>query len=181
MKKGKVLGKGQITVAVMLLALGCAIWLNTKYLPSDTKYLGEASYVSNTTDKENAVETSAKAEKTETDYFQNAKKEREAARDKATEQVEEMLDSKNLSEEDKKTALAKIEKLGKDIEKENNIETLLKAKGFEKALAVIGDSGISVIVKSEGLTSAQTLQIQDIVTSETDISLNNIKIIPITK
>ena len=66
-------------------------------------------------------------------------------------------------------------------EKESNIETLLKAKGFDKALAVIGDSGISIIVKSEGLTSAQTLQIQDIVTSETDISLNNIKIIPITK
>ena len=61
------------------------------------------------------------------------------------------------------------------------METLLKAKGFDKALAVIGDSGISIIVKSEGLTSAQTLQIQDIVTSETDISLNNIKIIPITK
>ena len=30
MKKGKVLGKGQITVAVMVLALGAAIWLNAK-------------------------------------------------------------------------------------------------------------------------------------------------------
>jgi stage III sporulation protein AH len=181
MKKGKVFGKGQITVAVMLLALGGAIWLNAKYLPSNTKYLGEASYVSNTSDSDNAVETSAKPQKNDSDYFETAKKDRETARDKAIEKVEEMLDSKNLSEEDKKTTLAKIEKLGKDIEKESNIETLLKAKGFDKALAVIGDSGISIIVKSEGLTSAQTLQIQDIVTSETDISLNNIKIIPITK
>lgn len=180
MKKGKVLGKGQITVAVMLVALGAAIWLNTKYLPSDTKYLGEASYVS-ATDEGDAVETAAKADKTDSDYFETAKKEREETREKAKETVEELLDSKSLTEEDKKSALSKIEKLGADIEKENNIENLLKAKGFEKTLAIIGDNGITIVVKSEGLTSVQTLQIQDIVTNETEIALNNIKIIPVTK
>ena len=46
-------------------------------------------------------------------------------------------------------------------------------------IAIIGEDGISVVVKSEGLTSAQTLQIQDIVTSETSIALANIKIIPV--
>ena len=49
MKKGKVFGKSQIVVAVMLLALGGAIWLNMKYTPSSGKYLGEASYVSGKT------------------------------------------------------------------------------------------------------------------------------------
>ena len=180
MKKGKVFGKGQITVAVMLLALGGAIWLNTKYLPSDTKYLGEASYVSTTTDGD-AVETAAKVDKTDSDYFETAKKERENIKKEVTDEVEELLDSKSLTEEDKTKALAKIEKLGANIEKENNIEALLKAKGFEKVLAVIGDNGISIVVKSEGLTSVQTLQIQDIVTNETDIALNNIKIIPVAK
>ena len=65
------------------------------------------------------------------------------------------------------------------MESESNIEALLKAKGFEKSLAVISDTGISVVVKSEGLTSAQTLQIQDIITSETNIPLSNIKIVPV--
>ena len=180
MKKGKVFGKGQITVAVMLLALGGAIWLNTKYLPSDTKYLGEASYVSGTVEKEEAVETSAKTESAK-DYFETAKMERKKAREDAAEQIEELLDNKNLSAEDKKSALTKIEALGANTKKENNIETLLKAKGFQKALAIISDSGISVVVKSEGLTSQQTLQIQDIVMGETDIPLSNIKIIPVTK
>ena len=178
MKKGKVFGKGQIAVAVMLLALGAAVWLNAKFLPSDTKYLGEASYV-NTTEEESgeAVETAAKAEKA--DYFETAKKEREEARKKAEETVEELLKGDNLSEEDKNNALAQIATLGANIEKESNIESLLKAKGFEKALAIIGDKGISIVVKSEGLTSAQTLQIQDIVTNETSIALANIKIIPV--
>lgn len=180
MKKGKVFGKGQITVAVMLLALGTAIWLNTKYLPSETKYLGEASYVSGTVEDEEAVETAAKTDSTK-DYFETAKKDREDVRENAAEAIEELLDSKNLSAEDKKSALAKIEALGANIEKESNIETLLKAKGFDKAVAIIGDSGISIVVKSEGLTSQQTLQIQDIVMGETDIPLSNIKIIPVTK
>ncbi len=76
MKNGKVLGKGQITVALMLIALGGAIWLNTKYLPSSTKYLGETSYVS-TSSGDEAVETAAK---TEVDYFTESKQEREKAR-----------------------------------------------------------------------------------------------------
>lgn len=178
MKKGKVLGKGQLAVGVMVLALGAAIWLNTKYLPSDTKYLGEASYVDNTSE-DIAVETSAKTEKIEEDYFTTAKRERETARKEACETIEETLDNDNLSEEDKKSAVLKIEEIGARIETENSIETLLKAKGFEKALAVISDTGITVIVKSEGLTSAQTLQIQDIVTNETNIALSNVKIIPV--
>ncbi len=180
MKKGKVLGKGQIAVAVMLMALGAAVWLNTKYLPSSTKYLGEASYVSNTEDKADSVQTSAKAEET-ADYFSKTKKEREDARKKAIEAVEEMLDTDKLTEQDKASALSKIEKIGKDIEKESNIESLLKAKGFEKALAIISDGTINVIVKSEGLTSAETMQIQDIITQQTDIDLSGIKIIPVTK
>ena len=73
----------------------------------------------------------------------------------------------------------KIEELADRSEHESNIEALLKAKGFEKAIAVIGDSGINIVVKSEGLTSAQTLQIQDIITAETNISLANIKIVPV--
>lgn len=178
MKKGKVLGKGQIAVFVMIMALGAAVWLNTKYLPSSTKYLGEASYVNGTSSSE-AVQTGAKPEKEKEDYFEKAKKEREEARKEACETIEETLKDSKISDNDKKSALAKIEEIGAGMEKEANIEALLKAKGFSKALVIISDSGINVVVSSEGLTSAQTLQIQDIVTGETGISLENIKIIPV--
>lgn len=175
MKKGKVLGKSQLTVGLMVVALGAAIWLNTKYLPSDTKYLGEASYVS-TSSAGDAVQTSAKAE---TDYFTTAKKDREKAREDAIELIEETLDNDKLKEGDKKSALAKVEEIANRMEQESNIESLLKGKGFEKVLAIINDNGISVAVKSEGLTSQQTLQIQDVIIGETEIPLAQIKIIPI--
>ncbi|MGN0493889.1 MAG: SpoIIIAH-like family protein [Acutalibacteraceae bacterium] len=178
MKKGKVFGKSQIAVTAMVLALAAAIWLNMRYTPSSGKYLGEASYVSNTSSDGGAVQTSAKTEEKE-NYFTTVKKERESARKQAQELIEETLKSDKLTDEDKKSALAKAEEIAGRMESESNIEALLKAKGFEQALAVISDTGISVVVKSDGLTSAQTLQIQDIITSETNIQLSSIKIVPV--
>lgn len=177
MKKGKVLGKTQVTVAIMVLALGSAIWLNTKYLPSGTKYLGEASFVGNTSGT-NAVETSAKVQDN-SDYFTTSKKERENIREEAIEQIEKIIKNDKLTDKDKKSAVAKTEEIAQRMEQENNIETLLKAKGFSKVLAVMSDTGISVVVKSEGLTSQQTLQIQDVIMGETDVELSQIKIIPV--
>lgn len=175
MKKGKVFTKGHLTVAVMVVALGAAIWLNSKYLPSSTKYLGEASYVSTSSDEE-AVQTSAKVE---TDYFTTAKSDREKSRKEAIETIEETLQSDKLTDEDKKSAISKTEKIAENLKTEINIENLLKAKGFEKALAIISDEEINIVISSDGLTTANTLQIQDIVTSQTKIDLSKIKIIPI--
>ncbi len=174
MKKGKVLGKGQIVVGVMVLALAAAIWLNTKYLPTSTKYLGESTYVDNETES-NATETATKPE----DYFATAKNERKEVREDALEEVEEILKDSKISETDKKATLEKLQKITKNTTNEVNIENLLKAKGFTEALAIIGDNEINIIVKSDGLTTANTMQIQDIVTSQTEIPLSKIKIIPI--
>ena len=178
MKKGKVIRKGQVAVAAMVLCLGAAIWLNAKYLPSSTKYLGEASYV-NAETEENVVQTSAKTDAS--DYFANAQKSREKAYEEAAEKIEELLDTESLSEEDKIAVSQAIKSYANSIKAETNIENLLTAKGFENTLAIIGDNAITVVVKSEGLTSAQTLQIQDVVTSNTNISLDKIKIVPIAK
>lgn len=175
MKKGKVLGKGHIAVALMVVALGAAVWLNMKF--SSQKFFGEAKYVDNSSG--DAVETSAKVDMEETDYFETAKKEREDALTKAQEVVEETLKNQDITDEQRQQALSGINALAARIERENNIETLLKGKGFEKAVAVIGDKGINVVVKSDGLTTAQTLQIQDIVTGETDINIGNIKIVAV--
>ena len=173
MKKGKVIGKGQIAVGVMVVALAAAIWLNTKYMPTTQKYLGEASYVSTTSP--DAVETATDSG----DYFTQAKNERKKALEEACETVEELLKTENLTETDKESALKQIENIGNTIKKEANIEALLKAKGFEKAVAVIGNEGINIIVKSDGLTTANTMQIQDIATQESGLDLSKIKIIPI--
>ncbi len=177
MKKGKVFSKGQIAIFVMALALVAAVWLNMRY-SSNEKFLGEAAFVSSDTSKP-AVKTSAKAEKSE-NYFEKAKKDRETALKEAQETIEETLKSANISEEEKKTALAKCQSLADRISNSVSIETLLKAKGFSDAVAVLGEDSANIVVSSEGLTAGQTLQIQDIVMSETDIPLGNIKIVTVS-
>lgn len=177
MKKGKVFTKGQAAVALMIVALGAAVWLNMKFTGGE-KYLGQPSYVSGESEPE-TVETSAKADEKDSDYFTTAVKERDAALKEAQELVEETLKSANITDEEKKEALKTTQELSKRVTSAQNIESLLKAKGFKKAVAVIGENTVSIVVSSESLDNSQTLMIQDIVTSETGVPLSNIKIVAV--
>lgn len=175
MKKGKVFSRAHITMLVLALALGAAVWLNMRF--SSSKYLGEAAYVDKKTEGE-AVQTGA-AVKAELDSFKEAESEREEAYKKAEELVRDSLDTDKLTEDDKARAVEAVAELAKRIEKESNMETLLKSKGFERAVAVIGDNSVTVLVASDGVTTAQSMQIQDIVTDETGVALGNIKIVAV--
>ncbi|MBR7071735.1 MAG: SpoIIIAH-like family protein [Clostridia bacterium] len=175
MKKGKVLTKGQLALVLMVAALGAAVWMNMRF--SSNKYLGEATYVDKTENK-SAVQTSAKPEQTD-DYFETVKKERQSSRKKIEDELAETLKSERLTEEDKKTVAEKSSMLADRAEKENNIESLLKAKGFPKAVAFIGDDTVNIVVQSDGLTASQTLQIQDIAVDQTSVNLAKIKIVSV--
>ncbi|MBQ0084454.1 MAG: SpoIIIAH-like family protein [Clostridiales bacterium] len=174
MKKGKVLGKGQILLAVMVVALGLAVWFNMRY--SDTaetgKYLGEAQYVDTTSGE--AVETSAK-----TDYFSTAKKERDDAFEQASGKLQTAIKTAGGNTEAVKEAADKAASLTSRKTAEANIESLLKAKGFSEALAVIGDNDINIVVRGSSLTAAQTLQIQDIAAAQSGYTSDKIKILTV--
>lgn len=178
MKKGKIFTKGQIAVAAMFVALGLAVWLNVKYSGND-KYMGETTFVSQKSDGEKTAKTSAKATSTKTDYFETAIKERDSAYEKIREEAEETLKSGTLTDNEKKEALKSVDTLSNRIATAQNIEALLKAKGFEKAVAVLSNDSANIVVSGEKLTDAQTLQIQDIVTGQTNIELKNIKIVAV--
>ena len=77
----------------------------------------------------------------------------------------------------KAEAQAKISRIATDIQNEANIETLVKAKGFEECVAVIGDGAVSVIVKAEALQAKETAQILSIVYETTGIAPENVSII----
>lgn len=178
MKINKVFGKSQIAVTAMVIALAAAIWLNMKYSDTSTKYLGEATYVNNTSSESKATQTSAKAKEDES-YFETVRKEREENQNKIEETVKEALKSDKLTAEDKKAATQKVAQLADTITKQGNIEALITAKGFDDCVAIINNDSITIVVKSDGLTTAQTLQIQDIATSQTNISLANVKIVTV--
>ncbi len=175
MKKGKVLGKGQLLLAVMVVALGAAVWFNMKYAPTTdnkTKYLGEAEYVDNVSGE--AVETSAKA-----DYFTTAKKERDDARDETQAQLEQTIKTAGGNSDTVAAAADKAAGIAAQRTAEANIESLLKAKGFTDAVAIIGDNDINIVVRGDSLTATQTLQIQDIASAQSGFTADKIKILAV--
>lgn len=182
MKKGKVFGKQSIVMFLMVVALGAAVWLNMKYssvntLLDDTAsgYLGEALFV-DANKSEDAVQTAGKVS---SDYLDAAAKERENNRKEQIELLEDTINDAKIGDDVKKSAVDRLAEITKLSEQENAVETVLRAKGFEGAVAIISEKNINVIVRSDGLLSSQTMQIQDAVTTNTDIQLSNIKIITV--
>ncbi len=174
MKGSKKVKKGRIALAVMIAALAGAVWLNMSYTAASadkkqdetSKYLGQAEFVN----------ASVSEESKESDYFKELRSQRKTAREEALAVLEESLEAEDLSSEQRTTLTEKTAWLAMASEKEAAIETLLKAKGIEKVLAVIGEEDVNVIVEGK-VDAAATVKIQDAVLSQTDFSLSQIKII----
>ena len=77
----------------------------------------------------------------------------------------------------KEEAMNEIQKIAKDIECEANIESLVKAKGFEECVAVINGDSAQVIVKTDGLMENEVAQISEIVYQQANVVPNNLHII----
>ena len=88
-----------------------------------------------------------------------------------------VCDSEESSAEAKAEAQAKMSKIAVDIQNEANIETLVKAKGFEDCVAVISEDAVSVIVSAESLKAAEAAQILSIVLDTTGIEPEKVSII----
>lgn len=184
MKKSTIIGKKQILFGLMILALAGAVVLNMKFSATggafsvdsdtDTKILGETTYVNATSGGQEVVATAASA-----DYFETTRSERNTTREDAIKKIEDTINNVKVTAEEKKEALAKLTQITDRMESEASIESLIKAKGFSDALAVISDENINIVVKSDKLDETKTLQIQDIVTSQINIELEKIKIITV--
>ncbi len=113
----------------------------------------------------------------EENYFTSTALDRQQARDEALDVLKMVSESTESSEEAKAAAQEKISQIAVDIQNEANIETLVKAKGFEDCVAIISENAASVIVSSESLQAAEAAQILTIVYETTGINPENISII----
>ena len=178
--------KKQILIVALSLVVVIAAYLNWTYTDpvektvtvagnqEDTKIYGEATLVDGDTEEAEAVSAV-----TESEYFRSARINRDKARSDSLDILREVAESESASEYDKTTAYGKMTAAAENTEKEGNAENLLKAKGFEDVLVYITDDAVTVTVKTDGLTSAETAQIYDIIIAETGCSAEKIKIIEI--
>ena len=180
--------KRQIILASLVVALGAAVYLNWQF--SDTHdfdapdaietahELGEARYVNTSKISESPDSVAAPdASSSQTKkFFAEASSNRQKAHDQASEKLKSLVDSQNVDEDIKKEILKQSEELAKNIEQESNIENLIKAKGFGDCIAFIQNGECSVIISPGNLKENTAIVIRDIVTGQSGIKSDKIKI-----
>lgn len=162
-----------------VLLVGIAVLLNILLIPDNNEAensgvidpaldLSNVSATINEMNNEENASSSAFAEMTLT---------RQQARDEAMEVLYSLANSDTATDDAKAEAVAEIEDMAACIECEANIESLIKAKGFEECVAVISGNSASVIVKTDGLAQNQIAQISEIVYKEAGVLPTNLNII----
>lgn len=190
-------GKKQVMLATLAIALGLAVYLNYYFAgqePSPDKSegtsnvtktttptggnLGDSQYVSASTTTPDATENAdtTTAHAGELAYFRDARANREAAREESLEMLRELANDVKSSQAVIDDATQKIVAVAQAVEQESKIESLVKAKGFADCVAYIEGENCNIVVQADGLSAAQTLQITEIITAQSAVSTENIKI-----
>ena len=115
-------------------------------------------------------------------YFAQYRTERITTRNEELLQLDAIIASAENDSAEKNQALAMKIELTEMTEKELLLESLIKAYGFEDAVVVIGmdSDNINVIAKSPELSTDDAILIYSIAAEETNVSPENVKIIPIS-
>lgn len=110
------------------------------------------------------------------DYFAQARLERTSSRDEAVATLQSIMGGGDRTEDELVTdAIAAVE-TSKLIESESNIESLIKSQGYSDCIVYLDGDSAKVVVKTEGLDSAQAAAIKDVILGEVTLSAENIRI-----
>lgn len=176
--------KKQALVLTLVAALGLAVYLNyhfaDKSIPTNTedgKTLGEALFVND--EEQDDRQQDSVSVSTKSDYFAEARKNREEAREEAIDIVKDIAADMQTDSDAANQVLQKVTAIAAAVEREAKIEGLIKAKGFADCVVYLADDACSVVVKGKDLTSAQTMQITELVTAQTGISAQKINIMAV--
>ena len=176
--------KRNAVIAGVLVIVCAGIYLNwlyggstpelTETLDAD-KILGETTLVLNDTIDQSA--TPVLQQQSSDESFAQMRLSRQTARDEAITLLQETIayaDGEDVSQTD-----SQLEQIISDALSESEIESMVIAKGYTDCVAYISDDGISlaVAVPEEGLTQSDVSLLADIVMSQTDFKLSDIRVI----
>lgn len=194
------------TAITLAAALVVAVYLNWQYARTGVTLEEEAVNVAATVETEEAVSapiidglmTEAEAvssanknygeaqlvsvaNNSGSKFFEEARLKRTKAHDEAMDAVQKALKSASLSAEEKKSYTQQLTGSLEDLNAENEIETLVRAKGFADCLCFLqsGRADLTVMTSGDALTAAQVAQIRDIVLSKSNVTAQNITIVEV--
>ena len=180
--------KKNLVAAAVLVTVCAGIYVNWLYTEK-----GSVASLSDTLDYEKvmsedglmltedvaAITAGEEVNTTATDYFAAVRLSRQQARDNAFNMLQEAM---TYSETDKAAESAlDLEDIVQTALSEAQIESLIIAKGYRDCVAYMTSEGISVAVSSPtgGLQSADVAVIADVVMSQSDYGLKDIRVVEV--
>lgn len=178
-------------VATVLLFITAGIYLNWSYTQNEaaaelsetldaSQVLGESTLVIGEVMDEEATAVSGTADESLTDYFASVRLSRQESRDRAVGALQETMAYED-QETEKSLCAQSLDLIVNTALEEAQIESLVIAKGYEDCVTYISDDIVSVAVSApaEGLTQSDVALISDVVLTQTDYSLADIRIIEV--
>ncbi|MBR3448015.1 MAG: SpoIIIAH-like family protein [Oscillospiraceae bacterium] len=185
MKKPTVIiGKKQILLSALTLLLGGAVYLN--YVLADGNGLLDPTLLRTDPDAATAAEADdlanygtaemVSASASGSDYFAQARLDRQSSRDYAVQTLQSILGGGDLSKDEMVTNAIDAVNLSKQTEKESVIENLILSQGFSDCVVYMDGQTAKIVVESSGLKPEQAAAIKEIVLSESDVAAEGIRI-----
>lgn len=177
--------KKNLIAGAVLLTVCSGIYLNWIYNGGqDTKDLEDALNSDKVLDDGllavgGTVADNVSSDNTATDYFAAVRLSRQEARDSAVSLLQEAMaygDQEQVAKSNEQ-----LEQIIRFALCEAQIESLVIAKGYTDCVAYMTEKGISVAVSSPegGLQQADVAVISDIVLSQSDMTLNDIRVVEV--
>lgn len=149
--------------------LGDATFVNGTVAPTNTVTNENISAIS--TETSNTTNTT-----TNDDYFATSKLERENMYSQTLASYQKIIDSTEITAEQKSVAQSEIIRLNNEKNAIMIIENLIKSKGFSDVVMFINNGSVNVIVKANTLSADAVAQVQNIVSRELKTEIGNIHI-----
>ena len=118
------------------------------------------------------VETNSETD----DYFDTSKLERDKMYSQMIETYQKLLESTNISQEQKAISEQEITKINQTKNAIMIAENLISTKGFANSVIFVNDTSVSVVIKADTLNQEQIAQIQNIISRELNVDVSNIHI-----
>ncbi len=116
-----------------------------------------------------------------TGFAAQAKISREQVRSQNKENLMQIIDNPDVSEEQKAEAVSSMVTLSETAERESAAEVLLESKGFPDVVVNLTGNSADVVVPDDQLDDASRAQIEDIVKRKTEVAPENIVITPLSQ
>lgn len=202
-----ILGKKHLITAGLALVLAVGLYANfaiannvnaskqtaenygdTRFVSADTSDTEKANTADTNADAQKSDAQIVSSQKTDTEstttgsseeYFAQARIDKKNSRAEAVETLKSMYTGGDATRDELAVVAQDAATMTNLMETETKIETILKAQGFEDALCYLSANTANIIVKTDGLDTAQAAQIKNALLSEVDVAGENITIVEV--